>query len=73
MPSNNQIIEAQITDAINTFHNSDYKNPIAAAQVFGLYTKTIYQKLDGRASKSLRLLSNKVLNLEHEHILTDFI
>ncbi len=73
MSSRYQITEERISDTINVFHNGDYTNLTAAARAFGVSTKTVHQKLDGRASKSSRLPSNKVLSLEQEQALRDYI
>ena len=73
MPSNYQITEERITDEINAFHNGDYTNPTAAARAFGVSAKTVHRRLDGGASKSSRLPSNKALSLEQEQALRDYI
>ena len=53
-----------MTDAINIFHNSDYRNLTAIGQVFWISGKKVHPRLDGRASKSLQLPSNETLSLE---------
>lgn len=67
------ITEKHISDAINAFHNDNYTNPTVTTQAFKMSTKIVYQKLDGKASKSLRSLSNKALSLEQEQKLKDYI
>ena len=64
MPSKYQITEEHITDIINAFHQGDYTNLTAMAQALGVSAKTVYQRLDGKASKSSQLPSNKALSLE---------
>ena len=73
MSSRYQITEKRMSDAINAFHNGDYTNPTAAARAFGVSAKTVHRSLDGRASKSSRLPSNRALNLELEQALRDYI
>ena len=73
MSSRYQITEERISDAINAFHNGDYTNPTAAARAFGVSAKTVHRRLDGRASKSSRLPSNRALSLEQEQALRDYI
>ena len=73
MSSTYQVTENYISDAIDALHRGDYSNPIATAQAFGVNVKTVQQKLQGRVSKSLRLPTNKVLNLEQKQALKDYI
>lgn len=49
MPSKYQITEERITNAINIFHNNDYTNLTAAAQVFGVSAKKVNWRLDSGA------------------------
>lgn len=56
------ITQKCIGDAINMLYNGDFSNLIAITQIFGVFAKTIYQKLYKTASKSLQLLFNKALN-----------
>lgn len=74
MPSNYQITEARITDAINGFQNADYTNPTAVAPAFGVSAKTVHRRLsDNGASKSSQLPSNKALILKQIQALKDYI
>lgn len=66
MSSRYQITQDRITDAINALHNGDYSNPTASARAFGVCARTVHQRLQGGASKSLQLPSNRALNLEQE-------
>lgn len=61
-----QRTEKHFSDAITAFYNGDYINPTAGVQVFQVSTKTIHQKLDGKASKSSQLPSNRSFSLEQE-------
>lgn len=45
----------------------------AAVRAFGVSAKTLHQRLDGEASKSSRLPSNKALSLKQEQTLRDYI
>lgn len=67
-----QITENYISDTINVFYNNDYINSIVAIQAFEASTNIVYQKLDIRPLKYLRLYYNRVLNLEQEKILKDY-
>ncbi len=73
MSSTYQITQDRISDAINALYNGDYANPTAAARAFGVSAKIIYRRLQGGASKSSRLPSNRALNLEQEQAIRDNI
>ena len=73
MSSTYQITQDRISDAINALHNGDYSDPTAAARAFGVSAKTVHRRLQGKASKSSRLPSNKALDLEQEQAIRDYI
>lgn len=68
-----QITQDCINDTINVLHNGDYSIFIAATQAFGVFAKTVHQKLQRKASKNLQLLSNKALDLEQKQVIRDYI
>ena len=73
MSSTYQITQDRISDAINALQNGNYSNPTAAARAFGVSAKTVHRRLQGRASKTSRLPSNKALDLEQEQAVRDYI
>ena len=73
MSSTYQITEDCINNAINALHDGDYSNPTAAARAFGVNPKTVQRRLQGAASKSSRLPTNRALNLEQAQAIRDYI